>query len=301
MSGAWQKARRRGILMAVSGGIFWGGSGVAGQYLLQDAGFDTAWLVVARMLLAGVILLAYDAFQHQGDIFSLWKHADTAKTLLIFSLLGMMLVQYSYFACIRYGNAAAATVMQYLMPAFIVLYTTLRYRRLPTRQELLCVLLAIIGTMLLATRGDFHALALPPLAIFWGVVSGITGAVYTVVPKNLIRATRASLVVGWGMLFGGTALALLTRPGIFSGAGTFTPLSASVFAYLIVFGSVLAFTLYLGSTKYIRPGETGVLASVEPVTAIVLSVLLLGTPIGFAELLGSFCILLTLFLTAKAE
>ena len=52
------KDRRRGVLYAVAGGVFWGGSGVAGQYLLQDAGFATEWLVTARLMLAGLILLA---------------------------------------------------------------------------------------------------------------------------------------------------------------------------------------------------------------------------------------------------
>ena len=33
--------RQKGIACAVTGGVFWGGSGVAGQYLLQDASFAT--------------------------------------------------------------------------------------------------------------------------------------------------------------------------------------------------------------------------------------------------------------------
>lgn len=38
--------------MVCLGASMWGGSGVAGQYLLQDCSFSTAWLVVSRMLLA---------------------------------------------------------------------------------------------------------------------------------------------------------------------------------------------------------------------------------------------------------
>ena len=54
------KERNKGLLMVCLGASMWGGSGVAGQYLLQDCGFSTEWLVVSRMLLAGVIFLAAD-------------------------------------------------------------------------------------------------------------------------------------------------------------------------------------------------------------------------------------------------
>ena len=75
-------------------------------------------------------------------------------------------------------------------------------------------------------------------------------------------------------------------------------MSLMIFFYVILFGSVLAFWFYLGSTKYIQPGEAGVLASVEPLTAIVLSVLLLGSSFGWLDFLGSACILLTVFILA---
>ena len=167
--------RKKGVLLAVAGGAFWGGSGVAGQVLLQDCGFATGWLVTVRMLLAGVILLMIDAVQHRGDIWSIWQDRRNIWELLIFAWAGMLIVQYSYFACIAYGNAAAATVLQYLMPAFIVLYTALRRQRLPRPIELLCVLLAIGGTFLLVTHGNPDTLTIPLPALIWGIVSGVSG------------------------------------------------------------------------------------------------------------------------------
>ena len=77
--------RQRGVLYAVAGGVFWGGSGVAGQYLLQDAGFTTEWLVTARLVLAGVILLALDVAQHSGDIFRVWRSRRNFAELLFYT------------------------------------------------------------------------------------------------------------------------------------------------------------------------------------------------------------------------
>lgn len=291
--------RQKGIACAVTGGVFWGGSGVAGQYLLQDAAFSTEWIVTVRLICGGCILLLLDAFEHHGAIFSVWQDRRNVIELLFFGVLGMMAVSYSYFASIRYGNAAAATVLQYLMPAMMVLYTTLRHRKLPSGLEVGCVALAMLGTFLLVTHGDIGTMSIPMLAFFWGIIAAITGAIYTMAPKRMIRAWRAPLIVGWGMLVGGIATAVLLQPPLLCGVWTGTSMLA--IGYLVLFGTVAAFGLYLNSTKYIQPSEAGVLASVEPLTAIILSVVLLGAHFMAMDFLGSACILATVVILARVK
>lgn len=283
--------------MVTAGASMWGGSGVAGQYVLQDCGFSTGWLVVTRMLLAGVILLAVDAAWHRDGIFVIWKDAKDCRETLIFAILGMLAVQYTYFACIKEGNAAAATVLQYLMPVVIILYTTIATRRPPRRTELLCVALAVSGTFLLVTHGSLETLAIPAAAVLWGLASAVAAAVYTVTPKRLIRKWRATLVVGWGMLLGGLVLAVVNPPWEFSGTWNLT--AGLVYAYIILFGTVLAFGCYLGSIKYIQPAEAGILGSLEPLSAIVLSVLFLGADFTVLDIFGTALILSTVVLLAR--
>lgn len=284
--------------MATTGASLWGGSGVAGQYILQDCGFSTGWLVVTRMLLAGIILLAMDAAWHRDGIFVIWRAAKDGWETLIFAIFGMLAVQYSYFACIKEGNAAAATVLQYLMPVVIILYTTIATRHAPRKAEILCVLLAVSGTFLLVTHGSLETLAIPPLAVFWGITSAVAAAIYTVTPKRLIRKWRATLVIGWGMLLGGLVLAFVYPPWEFSGTWNMT--TALIYFYIILFGTVIAFACYIGSIKYIQPAETGILGSLEPLSAIVLSVVFLGADFSLLDIFGTALILSTVVLLAKS-
>lgn len=150
------KERNKGLLMVCLGASMWGGSGVAGQYLLQDCGFSTEWLVVSRMLLADVIFLAADICLYKESIFCVWADRQDAKEILLFSILGMLAVQYTYFACIKEGNAAAAAVLQYLMPIIIVGYTAITVRRFPQYLEILCAAMAVGGTILLVTHGSSY-------------------------------------------------------------------------------------------------------------------------------------------------
>ena len=288
---------KKGLLMAALGAAMWGGSGVAGQYLLQQCAFTTEWLVVTRMLLAGTILLILDVFFYRSNLLTVWRERQDAKELIAFALIGMLAVQYTYFASIKHGNAAAATVLQYLMPIVIVCYTTISTRKLPKGRELFCVALAVLGTFLLVTHCDFGKLSIPAVAVIWGLLSALSAAFYTVQPKRLIRKWRATLIIGWGMLIGGIVLALLCPPWSFTGHWNST--AAMIYAYIIIFGTVVAFGCYLGSLKYIQPTEASVLGSIEPLSAIALSVLLLGVPFGFMDALGSALILAGVFLLAK--
>ena len=80
----------------------------------------------------------------------------------------MLGVQYSYFTSIRYSNSATATVLQNLGIVFIVLYLAVRSKKIPEVREVLAVILALIGTFLLATNGNFHNLSISKAALFWG-------------------------------------------------------------------------------------------------------------------------------------
>ena len=288
---------KKGLLMAALGAAMWGGSGVAGQYLLQQCAFTTEWLVVTRMLLAGTILLLLDRFFYRESFLAVWRDRQDAKELIAFALVGMLAVQYTYFASIKHGNAAAATVLQYLMPIVIVCHTTMTTHKLPNARELFCVAMAVLGTFLLVTHGDLGRLSIPLVAVVWGLLSALSAAFYTVQPKRLIRKWRATLIIGWGMLIGGIVLALLCPPWSFTGHWNST--AAMIYAYIIIFGTVVAFGCYLGSLKYIQPTEASVLGSIEPLSAIALSVLLLHIPFGFMDAFGSALILGGVFLLAR--
>ena len=283
--------------MVCLGASMWGGSGVAGQYLLQDCGFSTAWLVVSRMLLAGCLFLLIDYSCYRQNILSIWKDKEDRRDVLLFAIFGMLAVQYTYFACIQHGNAAAATILQYLMPVIIIGCTALSTRQIPPRREFLCVAMAIGGTFLLVTHGRLDTLSIPLTALLWGLGSAFAAAFYTTQPKRLIRKWRATLITGWGMLLGGLALMPICPPWQF--CGTWSTLAAVTYAYIILFGTVIAFGCYLGSIKYISPTETSLLGSIEPLSAIILSMLFLDVNFAPLDYLGTALILGTVFVLAK--
>ena len=56
-----------------------------------------------------------------------------AYKMILFGLFGMLAVQYTYFASIKEGNAAVATLLQYLAPIFITVYLLFKWNVRPSK------------------------------------------------------------------------------------------------------------------------------------------------------------------------
>ena len=290
--------RRKGIVMVLCGASLWGASGVAVQYLFESRQVDPTWLASVRMLVAGLIMLLFE-LRSGGELFTVWRSAKYRKQLVIFGIFGMMATQYTYYLAISYGNAATATILQYLMPIIVLGYAVLKVRRKPSLVEIVSVFLAMLGTYLLITKGQWNQLAISRETLFWGIVSAFAMAFYTIQPKELLSRYSSILVIGWSMIIGGGILTFLCRPWPFTGIwdmNTFLALVA-----VIIFGTIIAFYTYLESTKYIKPSEVGALASVEPLASVVLSVVLLNVEFGLPDSLGVACILGTVFLLSRQK
>jgi drug/metabolite transporter (DMT)-like permease len=281
--------RIKGVILVILGSSLWGISGTVAEYLFQVIHFPMDTLVMLRMTIAGALILSYLHFAKGIKIFEIW--AEWPR-LLAFSIVGMMGVQYAYFAAIQYGNAATATILQYLSPAMIAVYMALKHRRKPSRQLCAGIGLAMLGTFLIVTSGRIDAMSIAPRAFFWGIVSAMTAAFYTVQPQKMLKKYGALRVVGWGMLIGGSVFALIKRPWHSQIALPGTAYLAVIF--VIVFGTLLAFTLYLESTRYITPTETSILASAEPLSAAILSVLWLGNRLLWIQWLGMLLVMATI-------
>jgi drug/metabolite transporter (DMT)-like permease len=274
--------------------MLWGISGTVAQYLFQKKGFSPEWLVVVRLLASGIILLLYVFIKSEKSIWEVWRTKHDVLNLIFFSIIGMLGVQYTYFAAIKYGNAATATILQYSSPIIITCYLALRTKKLPNLQEIIAIGLAMLGTFFIITKGNIHSLSISKLALFWGITSAFAAAFYTLQPRSLLRKWGSILVVGWGMLIGGIAFSFLYQPWNCTGIWSINSIFA--IAFVVLFGTLIAFTCFLESLKYIKPTESSILSSAEPLSAAILSVLWLHEELGAAQWIGTACIIITIII-----
>lgn len=288
------KGRGTGIILILIGSMLWGISGTVAQYLFQKSGFSPEWLVDIRLLISGIILLIYAFIKSNRAVLEVWKSKYDCLNILMFGILGMLSVQYTYFAAIKYGNAATATILQYLSPVIITIYISIKTRKRPSIQEIWGIILAMLGTFLIITKGNVSSISISKLALFWGISSAFAAAFYTVQPKYLLNKFGSTITVAWGMLIGGIAFSFIHKPWDFIGEWSIESVLAVIF--VVLFGTLIAFYCYLESLKYVKPTEASVLSSAEPLSAAFLSVIWLNVPLGISQWIGTLCIIVTIII-----
>ncbi|HWJ77104.1 MAG TPA: EamA family transporter, partial [Niallia sp.] len=289
--------RKKGIFLVITGAVLWGISGTISKKLFQHE-IDVEWLVATRLLIAGVLLLAVQFLgKDRSQIFAVWKDRRTAIRLIIYGLLGMLAVQYTYMASIDHGNAAVATLLQYLAPVMIIVYLTLSKQSLPTQKDVITVLLALVGCFFLLTNGSFSQLSVPASAVIWGILSGVALAFYTLYAIPLLKQFDSLVIVGWSMIIGGIALSFIHPPWKIN----VTEITLEIYFYLafvILFGTMLAFWFYVESLQSLAPKESSLLGSIEPLAAVLTTVYWLKEPFGIFQWIGTGCIILMILLLA---
>ncbi len=292
----------KGVAMVLFATVFWGVSGTAAQVLFQQDHVSPYWLVTVRMSVSGflLLLLALSRFGF-GSVFSVWKNRQDVVRLVLLGFFGLLGVQYTYFASIQYGNAATSTLLQYVGPIFITLYVAFRNRRMPRVRELTAIAFALFGVFLLVTNGNTHHFEVAPLAVVWGLLSALTVAFYTLYPQTLLKRYDPAILIGWGMLLGGLGLGLGLGENPFRMPIHTTPLLWLLVSFVVIFGTLIAFYMYISSLNHISASVASLLACGEPLSAAVIAVTLLHVRMGLPSLLGAVCILITVTLLAQKE
>ena len=285
-----------GMLSTFVGGTLWGINGVMGNYLFLNKNVTTPWLIPYRLILAGFLLLGYLYYKKGSKIFDILKNPKDLLQIVLFGLIGMLGTQYTYFSAIQFSNAAIATVLTYFGPTLVLIYMCLREKRKPLKYEIVSICLSSFGVFLLATHGDITSLQISFKALVWGILSALSVVFYTVQPESLLKKYGASIVVAWGMMIGGIFIAFVTKPWNIN--VTFDFITFLVLMLIIVFGTIIAFILYLTGVNIIGPTKASIIACIEPVAATICAILFLGVRFDFLDLIGFICIISTIFIVA---
>ncbi len=271
--------------MILVGSMFWGMTGPITEWLLVHAGMTSSFMLAVRLIVAGTLILAFLKIRKE-PIFAIWKEATWRRQLLIFSIVGMLGLQYSFVLTIQESNAVVATLLQFLAPIFIVIYLSIRQKSLPPKSQVIGITGTLFGLFLLLTNGSLTSLLFSEKALYWGLIVGITYAIYTLYPVRLMNKWGVLTVVAWGMILSGIYSALIGRIWATDEWSLLKdPTIVWMMLALIVIGSA-AFILFLNSMKYISAIETSVLSSFEPVTAMVISVIWLQMTLHIWQLTG---------------
>ncbi|MEG0385298.1 MAG: DMT family transporter [Solibacillus sp.] len=277
--------RLKGIAMIIIGSILWGATGPMMEWLLDHTKITVEFMLAVRLIISGSVILVVLKVQ-KTPIFHVWKEKYWATQLVVFSLIGMLGLQYTFVKTIEVSNAIVATLLQFLAPIFIIIYMAIIHKKLPPKSQFIGIIGTLFGLYLLLTNGTFTALFVSYEALIWGVFLGLTYAFYTLYPARLMTEIGVITIIGWGMVISGVIFAVM---GTIWVSDEWSILADSQMILLMLGISLCgstAYVLFLMSLKYITPVETSILSSFEPLAAMFISVIWLGAVLLKWQLVG---------------
>ena len=293
--------KSKGISMALIAAILWGISGNFAEYIFTHSNITDLSYTTFGMLFSGIILLIYGIFLNSFSEFK--KLIFDKKNILklsIYSLFGIMGLQYTFSKTVLLSNAPLATLLQFLSPLIILVYISIENRIKPKLSEVILTLISLFGMFLMVTNGNLSNISVSPQALIMGIISAMTFVFYIIYVKNFFKYDMC-LIVGLGMLLGSVSLAPFTNHLNFIQSMNRNDI-ISAFAFNVILGNVIPFYFFLESTRYIRPNITAIIGSFEPITTLLISVFIMKTTtISFIQIIGVILIIGSVTLLSVKE
>ena len=268
--------------------IVWGSTYLAIRVAVRDgAGFTPFMLGALRVVIAGLLLLAWGALRHQR----IKPTRQEWVTLLISGLLlwvgGNGLVNWAE----RRVDSSLAALIISATPIWVALVEAIIDRRWPSPRLVAALLVGFAGIAVLTyptlrsgVQADlWSVIGLLAAGLSWG-----TGSVYQS-RKPVQLAPRVN--AGYQHLFGAAGFVVLV---LVLGEPLPTPAADAwlAFVYLVVFGSLLAFTAYVTALQQLPTKIVVTYAYVNPVIAVFLGWAILHEAVSAYTLAGAALVLL---------
>jgi len=277
----YQKKIVKGTIYSLLSGLIWGICGILGEYFFTHYQVSSGWITSMRLTLAGGLVLIWSAMQLKSQVLDIWR------------------VQYFFYLCVEYSNAATATILQFISPVFILFYNRLIYKKRASKSAIFYVLVAMLGVCLMATKGDLSQLSMTPLALVTGLLSAMGVMFNVILPQPFAKRYGFVPTVGWGMILAGLFSNVLSPVYQLS----FTPDIWSILICLIIafFGTAFAFFISMKAVSLVSPLVVSVISASEPLSSALLSVLFLGLVVDWSLFLAMALIILPMIFLSIEE
>ena len=279
--------------------LIWGATWIAMKFGVATV--PAVFFGGTRFIVAGAALLLFAWLR--GEVRPLRRH-ELGRLALV-QLLMVVLTYAPLFWAIRHVSSGLTAVLDLaLMPVCLLGFGIAmgEERWSPARMAALgfgvAGLAALFGPQVVMPE-DLLGLAAALAIVFSAVVYSLG----SVIARPLTTTTGAAFMSGLTLLPGGLALtggALAFEPGALAAARFDWDRAAWLgWLFLVVFGSLVAFTAYLRLIAVWGPARAGSYAYVSPVIAVLLGVVVLGEQVGLRDGLGMALLLAAAFCSLR--
>ena len=279
--------RNIGPLLIVLAGCFWGSMGIFVRKL-TTYGFTSVQIVAIRVTLAALFF----------SILLLVRNREgfriSPRDLPLFLGLGfgsILFFTVCYFTAITMMSLSTAAILLYTSPIWIMLMSVLFFREKLNSRKVLALVLAFAGCVLVSgISGDGMTLT----GLLVGLGSGIGYGLYSILGTVALRRYSPYTVTTYTFLFAAAGSWLICNPADFAAKFAAAPDKVSLLFFCgltALVTAVIPFLCYTLGLQTVEASRAGILATVEPMVATLVGILVFSEPLTVLSGLGMFLIL----------
>ncbi len=274
--------------------VFWGTTATLARSVFRDHHVPPLAVVELRLTIAATLLLIWLAVTRRD---ALRLRREDLGYFVVLGLFGVAAVQGSYYYSISRLGVGLAILLQYLAPSLVVLWDLLRGRK-PAPSLVLAVVLAVAGTALLVNGVDPRTIDAKPLDWAVGLASAVIFAFYVLYSKRGLARYAPETVLFYTFAIAAAFWACVIPPATIVAAHYPAALWWR-FLLLGVFSTLVPFRCFYAGLRRLPATEASVLATSEPVVAIVAAAVFLGETLRTQQLVGAAMVIAASVLASR--
>ena len=276
-----------GSILIILAGCFWGSMGIFVRKL-GTYGFSSIQIVSIRVTLAALIFALVLLIKDRGGFKALLQDLPLFLGLGFGSILFFTVC---YFTAITMMSLSTAAILLYTSPVWIMLMSVLFFHEKLDSRKLMALVLAFAGCVLVPGGSGG---GLTPIGLLVGLGSGLGYGLYSILGTIALRRYSPYTVTTYTFLFAAVGSWIICRP-----ADMFNKfLNATDFGFLAVLccltalvTAVIPFLAYTMGLQNVEASKAGIIATIEPMVATLIGIVIFSEPLTITSGLGIIMIL----------
>lgn len=286
--------KRFSYICIIGAALLWGCMGILVRTMNQG-GLSAAEVVTFRSFTTAVMMLVGMFIFNRKELYirirDVWCFIGTG-------ILSVVFFNICYFSCMKYCTLSVAAILLYTAPAFVMVMSFFLFKERFTGKKILALVCSFAGCVMVS--GGFGGSSISSMGLLTGLGAGFGYALYSIFGRYALQKGYSSFTITtYTFLFAAMGCLPITGIGHIVEVFVMEP-------QLILFGilwtfltTVAAYILYTRGLSGMEAGRASVLATIEPVMASVVGVLLFKESFSWGALVGIGMVLVSSILIMK--
>jgi drug/metabolite transporter (DMT)-like permease len=262
----------------ITASVLWGTAGIFAKMI---SGMSAQSIIFYRVAIAFAVLFLF--FILSGNRSRL-RLSDKRYYLVLFSVL-QVITMLTFFESILNASVSVAVLLLYTAPVYVTIFSPMLLKERSTGKGWMALVLSIAGVILMVYPGNVD-FSVRSTGIIAGIFSGISYAFQIMTSRHLSKSYSGYSQAFWSFLIA----ALLLLPAAVVPSEII--IENSIYLLMLaVFPTILAVSLYFNGLKKVRAANASILGLIEPLSAVVFSMIILHDSISILVMMGGALIL----------